>query len=38
MIDRTTSGERITGKGCPLPTLSAQWPALDRTKTPLARP
>jgi hypothetical protein len=30
--------ERITGKECPLPALSEQWPAVDRTKTPRARP
>jgi nitroimidazol reductase NimA-like FMN-containing flavoprotein (pyridoxamine 5'-phosphate oxidase superfamily) len=30
--------ERITGKHCPLPPLSEQWPAVDRTKTPDARP
>jgi nitroimidazol reductase NimA-like FMN-containing flavoprotein (pyridoxamine 5'-phosphate oxidase superfamily) len=30
--------ERITGKQCPLPPLSEQWPALDRTKSPNARP
>lgn len=30
--------ERITGKYCPLPPLSEQWPALDRTKTPSATP
>src|SRR3954466_6088061 len=30
--------ERITGKHCPLPTVSEQWPALDRTKTPNAKP
>ena len=30
--------ERITGKYCPLPPLSEQWPALDRTKSPNARP
>jgi hypothetical protein len=28
--------ERITGKHCPLPDISEQWPALDRTKTPNA--
>ena len=26
--------ERMTGKECPLPPLSEQWPAIDRTKTP----
>ena len=26
--------ERITGKHCPLPPVSEQWPAVDRTKTP----
>jgi uncharacterized protein len=26
--------ERMTGKECPLPPLSEQWPAKDRTKTP----
>src|SRR5215831_2790302 len=26
--------ERINGKHCPLPPVSEQWPALDRTKTP----
>jgi nitroimidazol reductase NimA-like FMN-containing flavoprotein (pyridoxamine 5'-phosphate oxidase superfamily) len=30
--------ERISGKHCPLPPLSEQWPALDRTKTPDAKP
>jgi nitroimidazol reductase NimA-like FMN-containing flavoprotein (pyridoxamine 5'-phosphate oxidase superfamily) len=30
--------ERITGKHCPLPPVSEQWPALDRTKTPNAKP
>ena len=30
--------ERITGKHCPLPPVSEQWPALDRTKTPNAAP
>ena len=30
--------ERITGKEQILPPLSEQWPAVDRTKTPLARP
>jgi nitroimidazol reductase NimA-like FMN-containing flavoprotein (pyridoxamine 5'-phosphate oxidase superfamily) len=30
--------ERITGKHCPLPPVSEQWPALDRTKTPHAKP
>ncbi|MFN2643997.1 MAG: pyridoxamine 5'-phosphate oxidase family protein, partial [Burkholderiales bacterium] len=30
--------ERITGKHCPLPPLAEQWPALDRTKLPNARP
>jgi nitroimidazol reductase NimA-like FMN-containing flavoprotein (pyridoxamine 5'-phosphate oxidase superfamily) len=30
--------ERISGKHCPLPALSEQWPALDRTKSPNARP
>jgi hypothetical protein len=30
--------ERMTGKETPLPALSEQWPALDRTKTPNARP
>ena len=29
--------ERITGKHCPLPPVSEQWPALDRTKTPNAK-
>ena len=28
---------RITGKQCPLPPPSQQWPALDRTKTPDAK-
>jgi len=28
------SVERMTGKECPLPPLSEQWPAKDRTKTP----
>ena len=26
--------ERITGKHCPLPPVSEQWPAMDRTKSP----
>lgn len=30
--------ERLTGKEIVLPDLSGQWPALDRTKTPNARP
>jgi nitroimidazol reductase NimA-like FMN-containing flavoprotein (pyridoxamine 5'-phosphate oxidase superfamily) len=30
--------ERITGKHCPLPAVSEQWPAVDRTKTPNAKP
>jgi nitroimidazol reductase NimA-like FMN-containing flavoprotein (pyridoxamine 5'-phosphate oxidase superfamily) len=30
--------ERMTGKETPLPEVSQQWPALDRTKTPDARP
>jgi uncharacterized protein len=30
--------ERMTGKYCPLPPVSEQWPALDRTKSPNARP
>ena len=30
--------ERMTGKETPLPALSEQWPAQDRTKTPNARP
>ncbi len=30
--------ERITGKHCPLPTVSEQWPAQDRTKSPNAKP
>jgi uncharacterized protein len=30
--------ERITGKHCPLPPAAEQWPALDRTKSPNARP
>jgi len=30
--------ERISGKHCPLPPASEQWPALDRTKTPDAKP
>jgi hypothetical protein len=29
--------ERMTGKETPLPVLSEQWPALDRTKSPNAR-
>jgi len=29
---------RITGKQCPLPPISVQWPALDRTKSPNAKP
>jgi nitroimidazol reductase NimA-like FMN-containing flavoprotein (pyridoxamine 5'-phosphate oxidase superfamily) len=32
------SVERITGKRTPLPALGEQWPALDRTATPDARP
>ena len=30
--------ERISGKHCPLPPVSEQWPALDSTKTPNAKP
>ena len=30
--------ERMTGKEMALPPLSKQWPAMDRTKTPNARP
>src|SRR5580704_17561737 len=30
--------ERMTGKECILPELSAQWPAKDHTRTPHARP
>jgi nitroimidazol reductase NimA-like FMN-containing flavoprotein (pyridoxamine 5'-phosphate oxidase superfamily) len=30
--------ERVTGKHCPLPAASEQWPAVDRTKTPNAKP
>ena len=30
--------ERITGKQCALPPVSEQWPALDRTKSPNAKP
>ena len=30
--------ERFTGKKVVLPDISSQWPALDRTKTPNARP
>jgi nitroimidazol reductase NimA-like FMN-containing flavoprotein (pyridoxamine 5'-phosphate oxidase superfamily) len=30
--------ERVTGKHCPLPAASEQWPALDRTRSPNARP
>jgi hypothetical protein len=30
--------ERITGKETPLPEISQQWPALDRTKSPDAKP
>jgi uncharacterized protein len=30
--------ERITGKQLALPPVSEQWPAVDRTKTPSARP
>jgi nitroimidazol reductase NimA-like FMN-containing flavoprotein (pyridoxamine 5'-phosphate oxidase superfamily) len=30
--------ERMTGKETPLPQVSEQWPTLDRTKTPNARP
>jgi nitroimidazol reductase NimA-like FMN-containing flavoprotein (pyridoxamine 5'-phosphate oxidase superfamily) len=30
--------ERLTGKEIVLPDISGQWPALDRTKTPNARP
>jgi nitroimidazol reductase NimA-like FMN-containing flavoprotein (pyridoxamine 5'-phosphate oxidase superfamily) len=29
---------RITGKEAPLPDASAQWPAMDRTKSPQAQP
>lgn len=29
--------ERMTGKETPLPAVSEQWPALDRTKSPTAR-
>ena len=32
------SVERITGKQCPLPPIAEQWPALDRTKSPNAKP
>jgi len=31
------TAERIIGKHCPLPAISEQWPALDRTKTPNAK-
>lgn len=34
----SVSIERITGKGQVLPPISEQWPAIDRTKTPNARP
>ena len=30
--------KRITGKETPLPAVSEQWPAMDRTKSPNARP
>jgi len=30
--------ERMTGKETPLPAVSERWPAVDRTKTPAARP
>ena len=30
--------ETLTGKECPLPASAEQWPALDRTKTPQAKP
>lgn len=30
--------DRLTGKRIPLPGISEQWPATDRTKTPLAEP
>ena len=30
--------ERLTGKETPLPAPAEQWPAIDRTKTPNARP
>ena len=30
--------ERMTGKETPLPDMSERWPAIDRTKTPNARP
>ena len=30
--------ERLTGKEIVLPDISGQWPALDRSKTPNARP
>lgn len=30
--------ERITGKQCALPPAAEQWPAMDRTKSPNARP
>ena len=30
--------ERMTGKHCPLPPAAEQWPALDRTKSPNAKP
>jgi hypothetical protein len=30
--------ERLTGKETPLPRVSEQWPAVDRTKSPNARP
>ncbi|HJY76083.1 MAG TPA: pyridoxamine 5'-phosphate oxidase family protein [Burkholderiales bacterium] len=29
---------RITGKHCPLPPVSEQWPVVDRTRTPSAKP
>jgi uncharacterized protein len=41
-IDRITlyalEIERLTGKEIVLPDISGQWPALDRSKTPKARP
>ena len=34
----TIAAQRITGKRTPLPPLAEQWPALDRSGTPDARP
>jgi hypothetical protein len=37
VFDYAIAVERMTGKEHPLPPLSEQWPAIDRTKTPNAR-